>query len=78
MASVVSRGKAAKLLEGDFSAQAAISDVLKNAALVEDAAVEAGIPHPLMAVCRVLFADAASDRPEDDMIAVIAAIARHH
>lgn len=78
MSSVVSRGKAAKLVDGDFSAQAAISDVLKNAVLVEDAARDAGIPHPLIAICRSLFADAASDRSDDDMIAVITAIARQN
>ncbi|GAA1132604.1 MULTISPECIES: NAD(P)-dependent oxidoreductase [Microbacterium] len=78
MASDVSRGKAHKLIGGDFTAQAAIADVLKNAALVEDAATEAGIPHPLIAVCRALFADAAAMVPDEDMIAVIKAIARQN
>ncbi len=75
MASVVSRGKGAKVTAGDFSPQAAIADVLKNAELVENAARAAGIPHPLIAVCRELFAEAAATRPGDDMIAVITAIA---
>lgn len=75
MASTVSRGKAAKLLDGDLSAQAAIADVLKNAALVEDAAIAAGIPHPLIAVSRRLYAEAAVDHADEDMIAVIEAIA---
>ncbi|WP_217181687.1 NAD(P)-dependent oxidoreductase [Streptomyces sp. AC495_CC817] len=78
MASAVSRGKAAKILDGDFTAQAAIADVLKNAELVEGAAAAAGIPHPLIAVCRALFADAATDHPDDDMVAVIHAIARQN
>lgn len=75
MASAVSRGKAAKVIDGDYSPQAAIGDVLKNAELVEGAARAAGIPHPLIAVCRELYAEAAVSRSGDDMIAVISAIA---
>jgi 3-hydroxyisobutyrate dehydrogenase len=75
MASVVSRGKAAKATSGDYAPQAAIGDVLKNAELVENAARAAGIPHPLIAVCRELFAEAVVDHRDDDMIAVITAIA---
>ena len=75
MASAVSRGKAAKLVDGDLSPQAAIGDVLKNAALIEDAARDAGSAHPLIAVCRELFAEtAASGRAGDDMAAVITAL----
>ena len=75
MSSAVSRGKTAKVTAADFSPQAAIADVLKNAELVENAARAAGIPHPLIAVCRELFAEAAMTHPGDDMIAVITAIA---
>lgn len=76
MASAVSRIKSAKLVDHDFAPQAAIGDVLKNATLIEDAAREAGAAHPLMAVCRALFAEtAASGRADDDMVAVIAALA---
>lgn len=75
MASAVSRGKSAMVTAGDFTAQAAVGDVLKNAELIEDAAVAAGIPHPLIAVCRELFAEASTAHRDDDMIAVITAIA---
>lgn len=75
MASAVSRGKGAKVTAADFTAQAAIGDVLKNAELVENAALAAGIPHPLIAVCRELYAEAAKAHRDEDMIAVITAIA---
>lgn len=75
MASVVSRGKAAKLVDGDLSPQAAIADVLKNATLIEDAARAAGAAHPLMAVCRRLFAETAdAGRGGEDMAAVVTAL----
>ncbi|GIT81225.1 2-hydroxy-3-oxopropionate reductase [Leifsonia sp. LS1] len=75
MASAVSRVKSAKLVDGDFSPQAAIGDVLKNATLIEDAALDAGSAHPLIAVCRELFAEtAASGRASDDMAAVVTAL----
>lgn len=75
MASVVSRGKAAKLVDGDLTPQAAIADVLKNAVLIDDAAEAAGAAHPLMAVCRQLFAEtAAAGRGGDDMAAVVTAL----
>jgi 3-hydroxyisobutyrate dehydrogenase len=76
MASAVSRVKAAKFVDGDFSPQAAIGDVLKNATLIEDTAREAGAAHPLIAACRALFAEtAASGRADEDMAAVVAALA---
>ncbi|RIJ78530.1 NAD(P)-dependent oxidoreductase [Nakamurella silvestris] len=74
MSSVVSVGKAEKLLADDLSPQAAISDVLKNARLVEDAALAAGSAHPLIEASRRLY-----ERAEDlghggeDMIGVISA-----
>lgn len=76
MASVVSRGKAEKLTADDLSAQAAISDVLKNARLAEDAAHEAGSEHPLITASRELYEEAeAAGHGRLDMIGVIAALA---
>ncbi|MFF2050478.1 NAD(P)-dependent oxidoreductase [Leifsonia sp. NPDC058194] len=74
MASAVSRGKAAKLVDGDFSPQAAIADVLKNATLIEDAALAAGSAHPLIGACRELFAETAAEHADQDMAAVITAL----
>lgn len=75
MASVVSRGKAEKLTADDLSAQAAISDVLKNARLAEDAAHEAGSDHPLITASRELYEEAeAAGHGRLDMIGVIAAL----
>lgn len=78
MASVVSTGKATKLLAGDLSPQATISDVLKNARLVEDAARTAGSAHPLIEASRRLYESAeASGHGAEDMIGVIAAFLRN-
>lgn len=75
MASVVSRGKARKLTDGDLAAQAAIADVLKNARLAEDAARAAGSAHPLISDSRALYEEAAAQGLGAlDMIAVIAAL----
>ena len=77
MASDVSRGKAAKLLNRDFARQAAISDVLKNNRLVVQAAREAGIASPLIDVCFALYGETESlGLGDEDMIAVIRAIER--
>jgi 3-hydroxyisobutyrate dehydrogenase len=75
MASDVSRVKAAKLRDRDFARQAAISDVLKNARLVADAAREAGIASPLIDACVALYGETqALALSEVDMVAVIKAI----
>lgn len=75
MASVVSRGKADKLIDDDLSAQAAITDVLKNARLAEDAADAAGSAHPLIRASRELYEEAeAAGLGGLDMIGVIAAL----
>ncbi|NUU02719.1 NAD(P)-dependent oxidoreductase [Herbaspirillum robiniae] len=75
MASDVSKIKANKLLQQDFSRQAGISDVLKNNRLVVDAAREAGIASPLIDACLDLYVETESlGYPSDDMIAVIRAI----
>lgn len=75
MASAVSVGKASMLTSGDLTAQAAISDVLKNARLVEGAALAAGAAHPLIRASRELYEEAESAGLGGvDMIGVIAAL----
>ncbi|ODU03368.1 MAG: 2-hydroxy-3-oxopropionate reductase [Pseudonocardia sp. SCN 72-86] len=75
MASDVSRVKAAKIVAGDVTAQAAAADVAYNARLVVDAARTAGIASPLIDVSRALFDEAvAAGRGGDDMVAVMGAI----
>jgi 3-hydroxyisobutyrate dehydrogenase len=77
MASAVSRVKIGKLLTGDFSAQAAIDDVLKNCGLIRDSAREAGAAAPLMDACLQLFATAADlGLGAEDMVAVVRADGR--
>jgi 3-hydroxyisobutyrate dehydrogenase len=76
MASSVSKVKLAKLVDKDFSVQAAVSDVLMNNRLVANAAREAGIASPLLDVCHALFAQAeALGHGKEDMAAVVHAIA---
>ncbi len=55
MASVVSRAKAAKLVSGDSSVQAAAADVLKNTRLITESASSAKVASPLLDVCRALY-----------------------
>jgi 3-hydroxyisobutyrate dehydrogenase len=75
MASDISRVKAAKLLAGDFSKQAAISDCLENNRLIAIAAREAGIAAPLLEVCHALYEETQSlGYGADDMISVIRAL----
>jgi 3-hydroxyisobutyrate dehydrogenase len=75
MASSVSRGKALKLLAGDFAVQASISNVLYNNRLIAEAARTACIASPLLDVCHALFGEAqALGLGGTDMIAVIRAI----
>jgi 3-hydroxyisobutyrate dehydrogenase len=77
MASVVSRGKATKLIEGDLAPQAAIADVLKNARLVEEAAAAVQAAHPLISASRALYEEAVSTGlGAVDMIGVISAFER--
>ena len=80
MASFVSRAKANALVHGDFSPQAAIPDVLKNARLVVDAADGRRIAAPLMRESAQLYAEALElGHADEDMAAVIAAFrARTH
>ena len=77
MASTVSRGKAAELVDGDFTVQASIRDVLMNNELIVAAARTGGLASPVLDVCRELYAEtAALGHGELDMAAVIRAIER--
>ncbi|MDG4766464.1 GNAT family N-acetyltransferase [Solwaraspora sp. WMMD406] len=76
MSSPISRVKTAKLVAGDLTAQAAISDVHTNSELIVDAAVSAGAAVPLSDLCRALYADAV--RRGDgalDMVGILRTIA---
>jgi 3-hydroxyisobutyrate dehydrogenase len=75
MASALSRVKLAKLVDGDDSPQAAISDVLYNNRLILEAARARGLPMPLLEVCEALFATTEDlGHGRADMVAVIEAI----
>ncbi|MFG3249485.1 NAD(P)-dependent oxidoreductase [Streptomyces sp. NPDC048187] len=75
MASAVSRMKAPKLLAGDFTAQAAASDVLKNNRLIAEAARAAGLASPLLDAARNLFEETVSlGHGGEDMVAVLRAL----
>lgn len=76
MASSVSRTKAQKLVEHDFSVQAAIADVLKNNRLIAETARDGGLASPLLDVCYALYGEAlAQGFGQADMAAVVHAIA---
>ncbi|MEF2074576.1 NAD(P)-dependent oxidoreductase [Consotaella aegiceratis] len=75
LASSISRVKAEKLATGDFSVQAAISDVLKNSRLVVAEARQAGLASPLSDVCQQLYSETlALGLGQADMVAVQRAI----
>ncbi|GIE97391.1 NAD(P)-dependent oxidoreductase [Paractinoplanes rishiriensis] len=75
MASFVSRGKAAKLVDGDFAVQAAIRDVHYNNRLIVEAAAARGLAAPLLDVCADLFAETGRlGHDGADMAAVIHAM----
>jgi 3-hydroxyisobutyrate dehydrogenase len=75
MASRVSVGKAAKLLAGDFAAEAAIADVLKNNRLVAGAARQRQLASPLIDVCHALFDEAVGHGlAGQDMAAVLGSL----
>lgn len=75
MASVVSRGKAGKLVAGDFAVQAAVRDVHTNSRLIVEAAARRGIAAPLLTACEELFAETAElGHDTADMAAVIHAM----
>ncbi len=78
MASAVSRSKLAKVLEDDWSPQAASSDVLYNNRLILEAAYDVAADLPLLSVCERLFA--ATEKAGlggADMIAVLEALRQH-
>jgi 3-hydroxyisobutyrate dehydrogenase len=58
MASAVSRGKLAKLLDDDLSAQAAVSDVHYNCRLILEAGQRTGADLPLLRACAELLSHA--------------------
>jgi 3-hydroxyisobutyrate dehydrogenase len=75
MASAVSRMKAPKLRERDFSVQAAALDVLKNNRLIAEAARKTRLASPLLDVCHALFEETvAQGYGGEDMVAVLRAI----
>src|SRR3546814_19551861 len=61
MASNVSQVKAGKLAARDWTAQAAISDVLRNVDLVREAVAGSGAAAPLIDRCRELYSYAVAD-----------------
>ena len=75
MSSPIMRVKGPKLLNEEFSAQAAIADVLTNNRLITGAARAAGIPVPLIDVCEALYAETVElGLGGADMAAVVKAI----
>lgn len=76
MDSPIGRVKAAKLMAGDESAQAVISDVVKNCRLVLSEARAAGATTPIIDLVASLYeATAVSGHAEADMVAVARAFA---
>lgn len=75
MASDVSRIKARKLIDADFSVQASIADVLTNNRLIADAARKSDLASPLLDVCLALYNETQSlGHGQSDMAAVVRAI----
>ncbi|MEU1019007.1 NAD(P)-dependent oxidoreductase [Streptomyces sp. NPDC005898] len=75
LASAVSRVKAPKLLDRDFSVQAAAADVLKNNRLIAEAARKAALASPLLDVCHALYDETVRrGHGGEDMVAVLHAI----
>ncbi|MGI5460286.1 NAD(P)-dependent oxidoreductase [Streptomyces sp. CA-249302] len=75
MASAVSRMKAPKLLDRDFTVQAGAADVLKNNRLIAEAARRAGLASPLLDICHALFGETvAHGYGHEDMVAVLHAL----
>jgi 3-hydroxyisobutyrate dehydrogenase len=75
MASAVSRGKAQKLISGDFAVQASIANVAENARLIDAAAKAAGVAAPLLEASHDLYDEALRlGLGTGDMAAVIRAL----
>jgi 3-hydroxyisobutyrate dehydrogenase len=74
MASAVSRLQLGKLVDGDFTVQASISDVFYNNRLIADAARTARVSTALLDSCHHLFEDAERlGHGDEDMAAVLRA-----
>ena len=75
LSSMVTREKAAMLVERDFPVRASIANVLENNQLIVDAARDAGIAAPLTEICHALFGETLDLGHGDlDMAAVVHAI----
>jgi 3-hydroxyisobutyrate dehydrogenase len=75
MASDVTRVKIPKLVDRDFSAQAAMSDALNSCRLIAEAASEAHVASPLVSLARDLYSEAVTmGYGKLDMAAVLHAI----
>ncbi|WP_395693424.1 NAD(P)-dependent oxidoreductase [Nocardioides sp.] len=75
MASAVSRGKMAKLVEGDHEAQASVRDVHYNSRLILELAASTGASTPLIRECARLLAGAERlGLGSADMVAVVDAL----
>jgi len=71
LASPVARVKSGKVLDGNWSAQAAVTDVLKNTNLIAAAARVSGTASPVLDLCRTLFQETAElGHSDPDMMAV--------
>lgn len=74
MASSISRLKSEKFLNDDYTKQAAISDVLYNARLIEGSAKDRNIEIPLLNKCLKLYEKAQNQgHGHEDMISVVKA-----
>lgn len=77
MASQYSKLKIAKMLDGDWSPQAAIKDCYNSARLIKEAGSAAKTEMPLIQVCGSLYGQAMqSGLAEEDMIAVAKVVGR--
>jgi 3-hydroxyisobutyrate dehydrogenase len=75
MASSVSRTKVEKMLNEDFSVQAAIFDVLKNSRLISEQARTSKLASPLLDVSHELFGETSNSGYDSfDMAAVLLAL----
>lgn len=75
MASAYSGLKIQKMLNQDWSAQAAIKDCYNSTQLIQSAATESGVQSPLIQLCGTLYAQAIqSGLGEEDMISVMKVI----
>lgn len=71
----VSRAKLPKLVEREFTTQAAIVNVLENNRLIAEAARAAGIASPLLDTCHALYSETSRlGLGDSDMAAVLRAI----